>query len=70
MVLERNGVIHSSLVCLNVPSWLSVSDARPVTLGVYEAVDVSMEIDGLSNMQDSAGVRTQYTVSSEQLIWG
>ena len=41
-----------------------------VTVGVYKDVDVSMEIDGLSNMQDIAGAGAQYRVSFKQLIWG
>lgn len=36
-----------------------------VTVGVYKDVDVSAEIDGLSNMQDIAEAGSQYRVSSK-----
>lgn len=36
-----------------------------VTVGVYSDVDVSMEIDGLSNMQDIAEGQTVCRVLSE-----
>lgn len=39
-----------------------------VTVGVYKDVDVSMEIDGLSNMQDIAESGFRYRVSSKQHI--
>lgn len=37
-----------------------------VTVGVYKDVDVSVEIDGLSNMQDIAEVESLCRVSSKQ----
>ena len=36
-----------------------------VTVGVYKDVDVSSEIDGLSNMQDIAEAGSQYRVPSK-----
>ena len=36
-----------------------------VTVGVYKDVDVSTEIDGLSNMQDIAEAGSQDRVSSK-----
>lgn len=37
-----------------------------VTVGVYKDVDVSTEIDGLSNMQDIAEARSPYRPSFKE----
>lgn len=42
---------------------------RLVTMRVYKDVDVSVEIDGLSNMRDIAGAGSQYKVSAKATHW-
>lgn len=40
-----------------------------MTVRLFKDGSVSMEIDGLANMQDVAGSEAEYRVSSKQPIW-
>lgn len=42
---------------------------RLLMVRVYKDVNVSVEIDGLSNMQDIAGAGSQYKVSVKATHW-